>query len=239
MLQIGSRSFSDRTLFLNRTEVGKLLADRILRMNLENPVVLAIPRGGVVVAREIALAIGAKLDLVITRKIGFPGQPEFAIGAVTQDGEMIVDENIIKGYGISRDYLKQESARQKNEILERMRKYRGESPYPDLAGKTVIIVDDGIATGNTMLAAIESIRRKKPGKIILAIGVAPPETVNRLSKAVDQVVCLDTPEPFYAIGEFYEQFEQVEDDEVKEALKEVDSSLKKARSSGPRNASRT
>jgi len=163
---------------------------------------------------------------VITRKIGFPGQPEFAIGAVTQDGELIVDENTIRDYGVSKEYLKQESARQKKEIADRMQKYRGRRPYPDLTGKTVIIVDDGVATGNTMLAAIESVKRKKPAKIILAIGVAPPETVRRLSSAVDQVVCLDTPEPFYAIGEFYERFEQVEDDEVKNALKEVNLAAK-------------
>ena len=225
-------------MFRDRTEVGKLLAERFLKIKLENPIVLAIPRGGVPVAKEIALALGAKLDLVITRKIGFPGQPEFAIGAVTQDGELIVDENIVKEYGINKEYLKQESVTQKKEIADRMRKYRGERPYPDLAGKTAIIVDDGIATGNTMLAAIESVRRKKPAKIIVAIGVAPAETVRRLSSVADQVVCLDTPEPFYAIGEFYEKFEQVGDEEVKNALKELDLAAKKIRSSNPRNVPR-
>jgi putative phosphoribosyl transferase len=142
MLQIGLRSISDLILFRDRIQVGKLLAERILRMKIDNPIVLAIPRGGVPVAKEIALALGAKLDLVITRKIGFPGQPEFAIGAVTQDGELIVDENIVSEYGISKEYLKQESARQEKEITDRMRKYRGERPFPDLVGKIAIVVDD-------------------------------------------------------------------------------------------------
>jgi len=235
VLKIGLRNIYEITLFRDRTEVGKLLADRIIGMKFENPIVLAIPRGGVPVAKEIALSLGAKLDLVITRKIGYPGQPEFAIGAVTQDGELILDENIVRDYGISKEYLKEESARQKKEITDRMQKYRGGRPYPDLAGKIIIIVDDGIATGNTMLAAIESVKRKKPAKIILAIGVAPPETVRRLSSVVDQVICLETPEPFYAIGEFYERFEQVEDNEVKNALVEIDLIAKRTRPKNPGN----
>ncbi len=116
-----------------------------------------------------------------------------------------------------------------------MQKYRGERPYPDLTGKTVIIVDDGVATGNTMLAAIESVKRKKPAKIILALGVAPSETVGRLSSVADQVICLETPEPFYAIGEFYERFEQVEDNEVKNALKEIDLTERRTRPKNPGN----
>jgi putative phosphoribosyl transferase len=208
-------------MFHDRTQVGKLLAEEIRKLKIVSPIVLAIPRGGLPVAREIALALKAPLDLVITRKIGAPGEPEFAIGAVTQDGEVIVDREVVKSLGISEAYLKQESARKVHEIKERMQKYRGERPYPNLAGKTVIIVDDGVATGNTVLAAIESVKKKKPAGIILAIGVAPPETATKLSKVVDRVICLDTPEPFYAIGEFYENFEQVEDEEAKKILSEV------------------
>ena len=208
-------------MFHDRTQVGKLLGARLLKMKIKNPVVLAIPRGGVPVAREVALALDAPLDLVITRKIGAPGNPEFAIGAVNQEGEMIVDEATVQGYGISAKYLKEESARQAHEIKERMRKYRGERTYPDLAGKSVIIVDDGIATGNTCLAAIQSVRKKNPLEVIVASGVAPPDTVERLSRFADRVVCLDTPEPFYAIGEFFEHFEQVEDEEVRSMLSMV------------------
>lgn len=208
-------------IFRDRTQVGKLLGERIQKLKLKNPIVLAIPRGGVPVAKEIALAIRAPLDLVITRKIGYPGEPEFAIGAVTQEGDLVVDENTLKSMGVGQEYLKQEASRQTKEIKERMHKYRGERPFPNLAGRDVIIVDDGVATGNTVIAAIESVKKKRPESTILAVGVAPPETVRKLSEKVDDMVCLETPEPFFAIGEFYENFEQVEDDEVKQILKEV------------------
>jgi len=145
---------------------------------------------------------------------------------------------LIKRYAISKSYLREETERQKREILDRMRKYRGDAEYPDLAGKTVIIVDDGVATGNTMLAAIESVKEKKPAAIILAIGVAPASTFRQLSTKVDQVVCLDTPERFYAIGEFYERFEQVEDDQVKKALAEVALHSKQQQDHGTQDASR-
>jgi putative phosphoribosyl transferase len=212
-------------MFRDRIEVGKLLARRISALKVSNPIVLAIPRGGVPVAKEIALALHVPLDLVITRKIGAPGQPEFAIGAVTQDGNAIVDEETVNMFGISREYIQEERTRQMHEIQERMRKYRGSKPYPNLEGKTVVIVDDGIATGNTMIAAIESLRRQKPSSIIIATGVAPKETVAKLSKVADRVICLDSPEPFYAIGQFYENFDQVEDEEVVQTLSEVDRHL--------------
>jgi putative phosphoribosyl transferase len=213
-------------MFRNRSEVGKLLAKRMRALGkLSNPVVLAIPRGGVPVAREIALALGAPLDLVITRKMGAPGEPEFAIGAVTQDGEMILDRETVQMLGISERYLREEKAEQTHEIWERMHKYRGDKPYPHLEGKTVIIVDDGVATGNTMIAAVKSLRRQKPASLIIAIGVAPRETIAKLSKVADRVFCLDSPEPFYAIGLFYERFEQVEDEEVIRTLAEVNSKV--------------
>ncbi|HYB03959.1 MAG TPA: phosphoribosyltransferase [Nitrososphaerales archaeon] len=212
-------------MFRDRKEVGQLLADRIRKLNIKNPIVLAIPRGGVPVAREIALAIRAPLDLVITRKIGFPGEPEYAIGAVTQEGHIIVDHQTVSRMGVTEKYLKEEAERQTKEIQSRMERYRGETSYPDLKGKDVIIVDDGIATGNTILAAIESVRRKNPASIILAIGVAPPDAIRKLTKSVDSVICLDTPEPFFSIGEFYVSFEQVDDDEVQRILTEVNSRL--------------
>jgi putative phosphoribosyl transferase len=211
-------------MFRDRIQVGKLLAEQIEGLEkIDRPIVLAIPRGGVPVAREIALVLRAPLDLVITRKIGAPGEPEFAVGAVTQDGEMIVDKETVRMLGISERYLQEEKARQTQEIHERMRKYRGNRPYPDLARKTVVIVDDGIATGNTMIAAIKSLRKQKPASIIVAVGVAPRETVEKLLQVADRVICLDTPEPFYAIGQFYEKFEQVGDEEVTRMLAEVNS----------------
>ena len=184
----------------------------------KNLIVLAIPRGGVPVAKEVATALGAPLDLVVTRKIGAPFEPELAVGAVTQDGELVVDGEMIKALGISTDYLKRESERQVKEIASRLEKYRGDRPYPALDGKTVVIVDDGIATGSTIRAAIQSVRGRNAAKIIVAAPVGPPERVAELSKTVDRVICLSTPGYFEAIGEFYEEFEQVDDDTVRRIL---------------------
>ncbi len=185
----------------------------------EDVVVLAIPRGGVLIGKEIADALGAPLDLIITRKIGAPGNPELAIGAVTQDGEVITDPGLVTMLGVSDDYVNEQAARQVDEIGRRMRAYRGDRPYPSLAGKTVVVVDDGIATGSTIRAAIESVKRRKAAIVILAVPVGPPDTIARLAKIADRVVCLSTPEPFYAIGEFYNEFEQVGDDTVREILR--------------------
>lgn len=211
-------------MFRDRSQVGQLLADRVIRLQeISEPIVFAIPRGGVPVAKEIAVVLGAPLDLVITRKIGCPGQPEFAVGAVSQDGEVIINQETVSMLGISEKYLHSEASRQTQEIHERMRKYLGYHPFSDLRRRSVIIVDDGVATGNTMIAAIRFLRRKNPKNIIVAVGVAPPETVTRLARVADKVVCLETPEPFFAIGEFYENFEQVEDEEVKRILFDVNS----------------
>jgi predicted phosphoribosyltransferase len=208
-------------MFSDRKEAGRLLAEALsfLKAKSEDVIVLAIPRGGVLVAKEVADAIGAPLDLVITRKIGAPGIPELAIGAVTQDGEVITDPGLAGALRVSDDYLNEESARQVDEIERRMKEYRGDRPYPSLAGKTVVVVDDGIATGSTIRAAIQSVKRRKAATVILAVPVGPPDTVSELSKIADRVICLSTPEPFYAIGGFYKEFEQVEDDTVREILR--------------------
>ena len=200
-----------------------MLGDRIRVLVLRKPIVLAIPRGGVPVGKEIALSIGAPLDLVITRKIGHPQEPEFAVGAVTQDGEVMLDKQVIETWHISKAYLREETRIQVNEIRRRLERFRGKRPYPDLGARDVIIADDGVATGNTILAAIESVKRKKPASIILAIGVAPRTAVLRLSREVDSVICLESPESFSAIGQFYVSFEQVQDDEVITILNEVNS----------------
>lgn len=212
-------------MFRDREQAGKLLAKAVAKLGLTDIVVLAIPRGGVPVAREVASALGAPLDLVITRKIGAPGNPEFAIGAVTQDGEAMLNDETVREMRLSESYVERETRHQFNEIRERMKKYRGDRPFPKIEGKTVVIVDDGIATGSTTRAAIASVRKMKPSRIILATPVAPKETLRELSTLVDQVVCLDTPQVFYAIGEFYENFEQVEDDEVRRILESVAAAL--------------
>jgi len=208
-------------LFRDRKEAGKLLAEALtfLKAKREDVVVLAIPRGGVVVAKEVADTLGAPLDLMITRKIGAPGNPELAIGAVTQDGEAITVPGLLSTLRVSDRYLSDETVRQVDEIKRRMREFRGDRPYPSLAGKTVVLVDDGIATGFTIQAAIRSVKRRKAAAVILAVPVGPPETISKLSKIADRVVCLSTPEPFYAIGRFYDEFEQVDDDTVREVLR--------------------
>jgi putative phosphoribosyl transferase len=171
------------------------------------------------VAKEVAAAIDAPLDLVVTRKIGAPGEPELAVGAVSQDGEVITNEELVTALGVSEQYLREESGRQLEEIRTRMKKYRGDRPYPKLGGRTVVIVDDGIATGSTIRAAVLSVRKMGAAEVILAAPVGPPDTVGELSKIADRVVCLSTPEGFEAIGEFYEEFEQVEDELVREVMR--------------------
>ena len=212
-------------MFHDRRDAGRLLANELTFLKgRRDVVVLAIPRGGVPVGREVAAVIGAPLDIVITRKIGAPDNPELAIGAVTEDGETMLDNRLAEMVGATTDYVKQEAARQVEEIKIREKKYRGNRPFPALQGKTVVIVDDGIATGSTIRAAIQSVRRRNAGKIIIAAPVGPPDTVSELSKGVDRVICLSTPGYFEAIGEFYEEFEQVDDDAVRRILGEQEPS---------------
>ena len=206
-------------LFHDRKDAGKQLGKALSFLKgKEGVVVLAIPRGGLPVAREVAAAIGAPLDIVVTRKIGAPGNPELAIGAVTEEGETIRDEGLIQMLGVSDEYLTWEAARQVDEIKERERKYRGARAKPDLKGKTVVIVDDGIATGSTIRAAVASVRKREASTVVVATPVGPPDAVSQLEKSVDRVVCLSTPEYLEAIGEFYEEFEQVDDDTVRKIL---------------------
>lgn len=181
-------------------------------------VVLAIPRGGVVVGAKVASAIGAPLDLVITRKIGAPGDPELAIGAVTQDGRTILDDELVTLLGVPSQYVRQEAAAQLREIKERESKYRGGRPSLDLSGKTVVIVDDGIATGSTVRAAVESVKMGGAKELIVAAPVGPPSVIAGLAKSVDRVFCLNAPEIFQATGQFYEEFPPVSDREVRMIL---------------------
>jgi predicted phosphoribosyltransferase len=205
-------------MFNDRAEAGRTLAKSLSDYKGKKVVVFAIPRGGVVLAYEVAKALDAPLDLIIPRKIGAPNEPEFAIGAVTEDGTTILNQDAIQYLGVSDVYIQQEVKRQIAEIKRRMKRYLGYGPRPSVEGKTVILVDDGIATGATIRAAIASIRKKKPDSIVLAIPVGPPDTVEELRKEVDLVVCLMTPEPFFAIGQFYRRFEQLDDEEVVQIL---------------------
>jgi putative phosphoribosyl transferase len=182
--------------------------------------VLAIPRGGVVVGYEIAQTLHLPLDVIIPHKLGAPYNPELAIGAITEDGSTVLDDNLITDLGVSQDYITKESERQKKEIERRLVLYRQNQPNLYLKGKDVIVVDDGIATGSTMKAALLSVKNKGARSIIVAIPVGPPSTIKELEKRANRVVCLYLPEYFQAIGQFYDDFSQTTDDEVIGLLRE-------------------
>ncbi len=208
-------------MFKDRTEAGKILAKALSEYKDKNTIVLAIPRGGVVVAYEVAKALNAPLDLIIPRKIGAPDQPELAIGAVTEDGTTILNQDIVQYLRVPDDYIKTEVKRQVEEIKRRIQRYLGDKPRLSIEGKVVILIDDGVATGATIRAAIASIRKRRPALIVLAIPVGPPDTVKELREDADKVICLMTPEPFFAIGQFYENFAQTSDEEVIQILNKL------------------
>ncbi len=208
--------FIGDTVFANRSEAGRELADRLLRYKTANPVVLALPRGGVPVAYEVARALEAPLDVVVVRKLGAPGHAELGVGAVV-DGdhpEGIFNEDVIAELGVSKEYLEREIQEQLKEIRRRETLYRGERPRTPLKDRTVIVVDDGIATGGSIRAALRGVRRAGPACVVLAVPVAPGETIRALRGEADEVVCLSSPASFYAIGQFYRDFHQCTDDEV-------------------------
>ncbi len=207
-------------IFDNRHEAGRLLAERLTHLRKEKPIVLALPRGGVPVGFEIARALDAPLDVILVRKIGVPAQPELALGAVV-DGtraQTVINHEVMDTLGISEAYLREQAEKQLAEIDRRRTLYLGDRPYLDITGRTVIVVDDGIATGATVLAALKAVGRAKPKRTVLAVPVAPPDTVKELSEQVDEVVCLMTPAWFGAISRFYIDFHQISDDEVVDYL---------------------
>lgn len=204
--------------FKDRVEAGKRLAEALRGFRGKDVVVLGIPRGGVVVAREVAEALGSPLDVVVTRKIEAPGEPEFALGAVTQEGDVIMDRQAAESLGASKEYIDDQIRKKKEEVSDRMQRLRADVPYPSLQGKVVVIVDDGIATGSSVSAAVMSVKKRKPKEIVVAVPVAPRDAIETLTEDGTKVVCLETPGPFLAIGEFYRDFGQVEDIEVKRIL---------------------
>jgi len=203
-------------LFRDRTDAGRQLAAELLRFKDKDPVVLALPRGGVPIGREIAAMLDAPMDLILVRKIGAPGQPELALGAVV-DGpnpELVINEDVKAMLHVGADYIAREEARQLDEIKRRRTLWLGARPRVAIAGKTALIVDDGIATGATVRAALHAVRRARPARLVLAAPVAPPDTVERLRADADEVVCLATPALFWAISMFYGDFPQLDDAEV-------------------------
>ena len=206
--------------FIDRIDAGKRLASALKGFSGKKGLVLAIPRGGVVVGYVIAKALNLQLDVIIPRKIGAPDNPELAIGAVAEDGTAILDENLINYLGVSKEYIGQETERQKQEIERRLKLYRQDTSYPNLKGLDVIVVDDGIATGSTMKAALASVKNRGAASITVAIPVGPPSTIEELETMADRVVCLYTPEYFQAIGQFFTDFSQTPDEEVIKLLRE-------------------
>jgi putative phosphoribosyl transferase len=203
-------------MFHDRRAAGALLAQRLLPMAKAQPVVLALPRGGVPVAAAVAEALLAPLGLLHVRKIGAPTQPELAVAAIA-DGEaprLAVNQRVAEELGISEAYLKEAGARELKEIERRKLRYEGGQPGPGVTGRTVILVDDGIATGATVRAALLALRASAPARIVLAIPVAPQSAIDQVSDLVDEVVCLEIPARFMAVGEFYANFHQVSDAEV-------------------------
>ena len=188
--------------FSDRVDAGKRLAKELTNFAGKKGIVLAIPRGGVVVAAEIATSLKLPLDVIIPRKIGAPDNPELAIGAIAEDGTVILDKSLVAYLGVSPQYIKEESERQRQEILRRMKFYRQTAPYPNLKGLDVIIVDDGIATGSTMKAALASVKNRGAASVTIAVPVGPPQTIQELEKQADRVVCPYKPEYFQAIGQF-------------------------------------
>ena len=203
--------------FVDRREAGRLLGQRLAGMALASPVVvLALPRGGVPVGAEVARALGAPLDLLLVRKIGVPWQRELALAAVVDGDEpqVVVDDEVQRASGVERAYIDAEAARELREIERRRRVYlHGRAPL-SVAGATAVVVDDGIATGTSVRAALKALRRRSPARLVLAVPVAPADTLLALRPEVDDLVCLAQPQPFHAIGLHYEDFHQLDDAEV-------------------------
>jgi predicted phosphoribosyltransferase len=208
--------------FQDRQEAGKQLAASLQGyQGKENLLVLAVPRGGVTVGFEVARELRCPLDVLIVRKIGCPGNPELAAGAVSETGTRVLNEDVIAMQRISQEFLDGETERQRQEIARRLTAYRGGQTIGSLAAKTIILVDDGVATGATMKAAVATLQREGLTKLVVAVPVAPPDTAREIAPTVDEWVCLDTPERFAAVGQFYRDFTQVEDAEVVAMLKKA------------------
>ncbi len=203
-------------LFQNRAEAGRLLAEKLMDFaNHAEVLVLALPRGGVPVAFEVAAQLHVPLDVFMVRKLGVPGEEELAMGAIATGGVRVLNERIINTLGISPEVIDGVTANEQQELMRRERLYRDDRPFPDLRGRTVILIDDGLATGATMHAAALALRKLNPAYIIVAVPVAVAETCDQFRHEVDDVICAVTPEPFYGVGRWYKDFSQTTDDEVR------------------------
>ena len=206
-------------LFRDRRDAGRVLAEKLAAYaNRPNLLVLALPRGGVPVAYEVACALGAPLDVFVVRKLGVPGYEELAMGAVATGGVRVLNDQLIERLGIPDHVIDAVTAREQQELARRERLYRGGRPPPDVSGCTVILVDDGLATGATMHAAIEALRQQNSARIVVAVPTASPDTCEEMKAKADDVICAITPEPFHAVGRWYQEFSETTDEEVRDLL---------------------
>lgn len=210
-------------MFYNRTEAGKLLATK-LQPYADRPDVLALalPRGGVPVAFEVSRALNAPLDVFVVRKLGMPGHEELAMGAIATGGGKVVNRDVVQTFRIPNHVIDAVAVREGEELARRERLYRGNRPPPQISGRVVILIDDGLATGSSMSAAIAALRKQGPAKIVVAVPVAAPSTCDEFRSEVDEIVCAVTPEPFYAVGLWYQDFSQTTDQEINELLERAD-----------------
>lgn len=209
--------------FRDRTQAGRELGSRLVRYRGQDAIVLGLPRGGIPVAREVARALDAPMDIFLVRKLGAPGHPELAIGAIASGGIRVLNRDVVRLLGVSEAEIAEVAEREARELERRDREYRGDRPPPELRGRIVILVDDGLATGATMRAAAAAVRGSEPERVVIAVPVAAQETCEdfRRDPAIDEIECALTPEPFQAVGLWYDDFEQVSDEEVRALLEET------------------
>lgn len=213
-----------QAMFKNRQEAAMLLTKRLKKYRNKDGIVLAVPRGGVPVGYEIAKALGLPLEVILSKKLGHPHNPEYAIGSVTLN-EIVLNDDVTD---VPADYIRKETEKIREILEERYRLFHGNRKPADLENKTVIIVDDGIATGSTILASVQAVKNSKPGKIIVAVPVSPFDSARRLERTVDEFICLLIPDDFYAVGQFYYDFKQVSDEEAIQLLHEANENAKAA-----------
>ena len=208
--------------FEDRRTAGRALVPELQRCDLDNPIILGLPRGGVPLAYEIAMALHAPLDTIVVRKLGVPSQPELAFGAIASGGVRVINDEVVESvFGLDDASIERIASRESAELRRREQAYRLDRPYPELAGKDVVLVDDGLATGATMLAAAQAVRTRSPASVVVAVPVGSTSAVAKVSAIVDRVICLESPATFYAVGQFYIDFGQTTDDEVRELLREA------------------
>jgi putative phosphoribosyl transferase len=209
-------------IYVDRRDAGRALVPEIKRCELKDPIILGLPRGGIPVAFEVAVALGAPLDVLVVRKLGAPFQPELALGAIASGGIRVLNEEFLGEIpGVDESVIEDIVAAETKELQRRESLYRGDRPYPELRKQNVIVVDDGMATGATMRAAAEAVRSRDPARLLIAVPTASVQALRSVEKIVDQVICLDTPSPFFAVGNYYVNFGQTSDDDVRRLLREA------------------